>query len=126
MLQKTIKRSISIHNELLGSLFSLRDQVHLIHLSTRSYSEHKALDEFYTAVIDLIDSLAEGIQGIYGLQEISIPASPQLLDSVEILTEFYKMLQEKRILYSEGWVQNQIDEISQLIAQTLYKLKFLK
>lgn len=126
MLQKTIKRPLSIHNELLGSLFSLRDQVHLIHLSTRSYSEHKALDEFYTAVIDLIDSLAEGIQGIYGLQEISIPASPQSLDSVEILTEFYKMLEEKRILYSEGWVQNQIDEISQLIAQTLYKLKFLK
>jgi len=126
MLQRTIKRSSSTHGEFLGSLFGLRDQIHLIHLSTRSYSEHKALDEFYSGLLDLIDSLAEGIQGIHGLQEISIPASSQSTDSVEILTEFYKMLEEKRILYSEGWVQNQIDEISQLTAQTLYKLKFLK
>ncbi len=126
MIQRNIKRPSSSYAEFLGNLFGVRDQIHLIHLSTRSYSEHKALDEFYTALLDLIDGLAEGIQGVHGLQEITIPTSTQPTSSVEILTEFYNMLEEKRILYSEGWVQNQIDEIAQLTAQTLYKLKFLK
>ena len=35
----------------------------------------------------------------------------------------YEMVQtERKGLYSESWTQNQIDEIAQLVAETLYKL----
>ena len=40
---------------------------HMLHLSTRSYAEHKALDELYTELPGLVDSLVESYQGKYGI-----------------------------------------------------------
>ena len=40
---------------------------HILHLTTQSYSEHKALESFYTEIGDLVDSFVEAFQGKYGL-----------------------------------------------------------
>jgi len=50
----------------LQKLFEVRDQIHFLHLNTTSYSEHKALNEFYETWLDLADKFIETYQGKYG------------------------------------------------------------
>lgn len=115
-------------NEFLSKLFQARDTAHIIHLKlkgTGSYAAHKALNEFYDEVLDITDGLVESIQGIYGLQEISIPQS-SYEDPITFVQNFYNMIESSRGLYKESWILNEMDDLSKLAAQTLYKLKFLQ
>lgn len=120
----TIQRP-SKTNTFLGKLFQARDVIHLSHLKTTSYAQHKALDDFYSGILGLVDGLVESIQGVYGLQDIVIPEA-KVEDPVGFLSSFYSTtLAEGYNTYPETWIKNQIDEISQLTASTLYKLKNL-
>ena len=49
-------------NELLSYGLFVRSQIHTRHFQTHSFSEHKALDEFYTEFLDLFDGLVETYQ----------------------------------------------------------------
>lgn len=49
-----------------SKFFEARDQIHLIHLNTTSYAEHKALDLFYKEWLELVDKFIETYQGKYG------------------------------------------------------------
>ena len=51
-------------NEFIAKLFLTRELAHRYHLSTKSYSQHKALQNFYEDLLDLIDDLAEMTQGV--------------------------------------------------------------
>jgi hypothetical protein len=51
----------------LGYLFLARDVAHSVHLNTRSFSKHMALNTFYDEIVGLADSLAEAYQGRNGL-----------------------------------------------------------
>ena len=52
--------------ELLITLLNAATIGHVLHLQSRSYSEHKALQGFYTAMPDLVDGVIEAYQGRYG------------------------------------------------------------
>ena len=54
-------------NEFLGLLFLARDVAHSVHLNTRSYSKHVALNIFYERIVGVADDFAEAYQGRYGL-----------------------------------------------------------
>ena len=43
-------------SKFLGLLFQSRDTMHLTHLDTRSFAEHKALNAYYDGILDLTDS----------------------------------------------------------------------
>jgi hypothetical protein len=45
--------------QLMGLLFLGRNVAHSVHLNTRSYSKHVALNTFYDNVIDVADAFAE-------------------------------------------------------------------
>lgn len=116
--------------DFFGKLFQLRDEIHLNHLKVTgpgSFATHSALNGFYAEVLDLIDALIESYQGKYGIIEITIPSSKSG-DSVKCLEELAKLTDGGAAysMFSETWIQNQIDEISALTYQTLYKLKNLK
>ena len=49
-------------NNYVSYCFGLRSQIHLFHLQTTSYAEHKALEEFYTQLLELFDTLVETYQ----------------------------------------------------------------
>ena len=53
--------------DFVGTLFLARDVTHSVHLNTRSYAKHVALNEFYDAIVDLADKFAEAYQGRHGL-----------------------------------------------------------
>ena len=46
--------------------FHLRDQIHLYHWQTRSYSRHKATDDVIAALLKSIDKFVEVYMGKYG------------------------------------------------------------
>jgi hypothetical protein len=53
--------------DFIGVLFLARDVAHSVHLNTRSYSKHKALNIFYERIVGAADDFAEAYQGRYGL-----------------------------------------------------------
>jgi hypothetical protein len=115
--------------DFVGHLFLARDVTHSVHLNTRSYAKHKALNEFYDGVVDLADSFAEAYQGRHGLiGPISLQSAKKTGNVIEFLTDSlaeieanrYKVCEEK-----DSAIQNIIDEVVGLYLSTLYKLKFL-
>ena len=58
-----------VTNKIVAVLFLARDLAHREHLTTTSYAQHIALGDFYPAVIDLADRLAEACQGRHGLMQ---------------------------------------------------------
>ena len=53
--------------DFVGTLFLARDVAHSVHLNTRSYAKHVALNEFYDSIVDLADKFAEAYQGRHGM-----------------------------------------------------------
>ena len=49
--------------DFMGLLFLGRDVAHSVHLNTRSFSKHSALNTFYDSIIDHADAFAEAYQG---------------------------------------------------------------
>jgi hypothetical protein len=103
---------------------------HILHLTTQSYSEHKALETFYTEIGDQVDDFIEAFQGKYGLlhdfiADYALPPKSALeyltylKDEVMVLRNEYNFPQDTEL-------QNITDEIAQLIDSTIYKLRFLK
>jgi hypothetical protein len=46
-------------SDFVGMLFLARDVAHSVHLNTRSFAKHSALQGFYEGIVDLADSFAE-------------------------------------------------------------------
>ena len=120
--------------ELIMRGFNIRTLAHVLHLQTNSYAAHKALNEFYDSVVDLVDSYAENVQGIYGII-MSYPTMPALSNSKSYrdglipIIEFRDWIRANRKNCSaseESELQNVIDEIVSLCNSTIYKLRFLK
>jgi hypothetical protein len=51
--------------ELVMRCFHSRTAAHVLHLKSKSYSEHMALHDFYDEIVDLTDAFAEMYQGEY-------------------------------------------------------------
>lgn len=101
---------------------------HLLHLKSRSYSEHQALGAFYPALEELVDALAESMQGKYeALLEYSddyVAPQDTAIEELEAISEY---VQAARVeLPQDSEIQNQIDEIQSLVNSTIYKLTFLR
>jgi hypothetical protein len=56
--------------KLISVLFGARDHAHQLHLATKSYAEHVALNELYDLLLTFADELAEMYQGKFGLLNI--------------------------------------------------------
>jgi hypothetical protein len=116
-------------SQLVGHLFLSRDVAHSVHLNTRSFSKHMALNTFYDEIIDLVDKFAEAYQGRHGLiGPIAVPAAKKTANIIEFLQVAMTEIEECRYKVCEKTdtpIQNIIDEIVGLYLSTLYKLKFL-
>jgi hypothetical protein len=113
----------------LGTLMSSRTQAHIFHLQTPSFAAHKALNEYYDDIVDLIDAYAEMAQGRYGIIRGYVMSGQLFEDdsAVKYFMGLQKFVDDIRgSLPQDGELNNTVDEISGLISSTLYKLKFLK
>jgi hypothetical protein len=103
------------------------DQAVVWHHQTESYAVHKALNKFYDGILGLTDGLVESVSGIHGRPtryQIDSPVDYKNPEQVvKYFKDCYNMVQdERKDIYQETWVQNQVDEIATLFAETLYLL----
>ena len=116
--------------DMVCQLLHSQTQVHIFHLGTKSYSEHKALQGYYEGIDALVDGVIESYQGKYGLltnyksfKNQSYKNKNQVL---KYFTGLLNMIEEKRDCCDDSFIQNQIDTIQELAYSTIYKLKFLQ
>ena len=113
----------------VGILFLGRDVAHSVHLNTRSYAKHVALNTFYDEIVDLAYKFAEAYQGRHGLiGAISLQSTKKPGNIVEFLQDQLEEIESTRykvVDKSDTPLQNIIDEIVGLYLSTLYKLKYL-
>ena len=117
-------------NEFIATLFLARELAHRYHLSTKSYSQHKALQNFYEDLLDLTDDLAEITQGAHGLLDIPILTEKSgYKEPLYCIAEKLKYVETNRYkAYSkeDTSLQNKIDEIVAVFLTAIYKLENLK
>jgi hypothetical protein len=114
-------------SELFATLLHAATQGHMLHLQTKSFAAHMALDEFYKSMPGLVDDLIEAWQGCNAVIG-SYPSgfSPQT-DPVAFMQSLSSYLESNRdAIGDETELQNMADEIAGLIDTTLYKLRNLK
>jgi hypothetical protein len=127
--EDTEKKSGSL-TEMLSILLHSRNQIHVFHLQTESYSQHKALGKFYDEITDLIDGIVESYQGKHGIiKGYTIGKIEDYKSGEQVITYLEKIdsvIEKNRKSVKESYIQNQIDEVQTLLYSTLYKMKFLK
>ena len=111
--------------ELILHCFHARTNAHVLHLTTKSYAVHVALNDFYDEVIDLTDGLAEAGSAFGLLTFPAVPYEPSK-DADEMLESLMAKVDEYIDGTDEGHLISIAEEIKALIASTLYKLRFLK
>jgi hypothetical protein len=112
----------------IGTLMQSRNQAHIFHLQTPSFAAHKALQDYYEEIVELIDGLVESYQGRYGIlrgykMEGIIKEDDSAVTYFEGLCKFVEIIRTK--LPQDSYIQNEIDNVVNLIESTKYKLKFL-
>lgn len=112
--------------EFLLVLLHSATNTHLLHWQTKSYAEHVALGKFYEEIPGLVDQLAESMMGKYD----TTPEFPQMYhapeatgkEELEALKDY--VAKARKSMPEDSEIQNIIDEIAQLIDETLFLLRF--
>lgn len=115
--------------DFLGILFLARDVAHSVHLNTRSFSKHTALNIFYERIVGAADDFAEAYQGRSGLiGAITLQSAKKTNNITEFLEDSLKQIEDARYEVcdkSDTSLQQLIDNIIEIYLRTLYKLRFL-
>ena len=116
--------------DMVSILLHSQTQVHIFHLQTKSYSEHKALQKYYEGIDAIVDGIIESYQGKYDVVTGYNSIKTEDYKSPEQVIKYFKaldsMVEKNRKSVKESYIQNQIDTVQELIFSTLYKLRFLK
>jgi hypothetical protein len=115
--------------DFIGILFLARDVTHSVHLNTRSFSKHEALNIFYNRIVGAADDFAEAYQGRNGLiGPITLHSAKKTSNVIEFLEDSLAEIEAARYNVcdkSDSSLQQLIDNIVEIYLRTLYKLKFL-
>jgi len=111
--------------------FHSRTQAHVFHLRVKgpgAFAAHKALNEYYDGIVELIDDLVETYQGKNGLIEFKEVANIDNDASLENIIKYFDNLckflakerQDEKL--QDSWIQNDLDNVASLLYSTKYKL----
>jgi hypothetical protein len=116
--------------DMVSILLHSQTQVHIFHLQTKSYAEHKALQKYYEDIDGIVDGIIESYQGKYDVVTGYNSIKTEDYKSSEQVVKYFKaldsMVEKNRKSVKESFLQNQIDTVQELIYSTLYKLRLLK
>ena len=117
---------------MLAHAQGLTTSVHQLHLKVTgpgSFAAHKALNEFYDGMPDLVDSVAEQYQGarekLLDFPAVSPYKCGSVQEAISHMKELYTEVNELQKIMPFSEVVNQLDEVKSLISSTKYKLMFL-
>jgi hypothetical protein len=121
-----VNANAQVANEVFATLLNSATVAHILHLQTRSYAKHKALEDLYDTLPDLADSLIESYQSKYGIAEYPAQSVETPTDSLEFVKTLREYVNTNRYaIAKDSELQNITDEIVQLLDSTIYKLTFL-
>jgi len=101
---------------------------HILHLQTKSYAEHKALQNYYESLPDAVDTIIEQYQGAYATI-ITYPVSyegPKATPLEEVTSIRDYIVANRDVVGPYTSLQNEVDTLLSLVETALYKLTFLK
>jgi hypothetical protein len=113
----------------ISVLFHSRTQAHILHLQTKSFAAHKALNAYYDGIVPLVDKYAESYQGIYGIVK-GYQSMPKVLEGQKEIIPYFNAL-DKQITLMKNKLPKDLDlenayaDILDLIHSTQYLLKEL-
>ena len=119
--------------EFIATLRNSATITHFLHLQAvgeGSDAKHRALAAYYDDIVDLVDGLAESIQGAYDTIIAPYPAAlpgqrtDNALEYVTGLRDYVRNTRGDMPMDSE--IQNDIDSIATLLNRTCYKLQRLR
>ena len=97
-------------------------QSHYYHTTTQSYSEHKALDDYYDNISSHIDALIESYQGTYDTLIKDYNILPLILD--DNVLGYFKTLRDtiKINKYKYSFTNNHSNHVTYLFANVTMNL----
>lgn len=112
---------------LFADLLHAATAAHMLHLQTRSFSQHMALGALYEALPGAVDELIESYQGKYGVirnypSGFNAPAGNPL---AFVRAQIANLKAKRSMVGDDTELQNLVDEIASLLDGTEYKLRFL-
>jgi DNA-binding ferritin-like protein len=117
---------------MLAHAQGLTTSIHQLHLKVTgpgSFAAHKALNEFYDGMPNLVDAVAEQYQGarekLLDFPAVSPYKCGSVQEAISHMKELYTEVAELQKIMPFSEVVNQLDEVKSLIASTKYKLMFL-
>jgi hypothetical protein len=114
---------------LIAQLFAARDLAHMLHLRTRSFAQHLALNDLYEGLLEGADTVAELYQGKYGI--LNIPATTALVfqtqDAQTFIRELAIWAESSRSVFNPADTNllNEWDNVLSIIYRAKYKLENL-
>ena len=114
---------------LIELLFKSQIEAHLTHILQRRklLCEHTALATYYEDIDGLIDSLAELCMAQDLVSNLSVPACMEIMDTEKYFKDLYGMVEKHRAsLSATPFLISKLDDIQELISQTIYRLKFIQ
>jgi hypothetical protein len=128
MSLKEYKDAKSI-KKLVEKMFEVRQTSHNVHLQTKSYSTHKALNSYYSDILELTDNFVETWQGQYGIltgyENIQVTPIEDIVSYLEDAAKIF-MTGRDSLKETDSHLKNILDELVSTTYSTLYKLKYLK
>lgn len=114
----------------IGLLMSSRNQAHVFHLTTKSYSAHKALQAYYEGIVPLLDAYAETYMGKSNknrpsLSGITLGINKRIISDAKFAHVYFLRLAvtlKKIKLPRNPYLDNIRQEIDALVRQTIYML----
>lgn len=117
---------------LISNMFASTTAAHMLHLTITgdsSYARHKALNEYYDELPDLLDSIVEEYQGhhlkLLEVPTITPPTVKTIKEFVDHLNSLYIIVDQAQQATMCSSLKNTLDETKSLINSTKYKLHFL-
>ena len=116
-----------VHTELISKLFHFRTQIHIKHLQTGSFAEHKALNKLYDTVLDVADQLAETIQGklntrLKGYTSYPFKDDDNMTDCIKEHLSYFMSYRKQLVLPEWNNIDNQLQVLQDKLEGTLYLL----
>lgn len=117
--------------DFVARVFSTRDAAHRLHLAARgsgSYATHMALGDFYDAIIEKVDAIAEAHQGVFGLMGMINPKANNMNNPTQILKDDLEWFNNnrERITGDVPAIDNLLQDLEGCYMRTIYKLENLQ
>jgi hypothetical protein len=114
----------------IAILFGARDVTHRLHLATKSYSAHVALNELYEELLEHTDSLAETGMGIVGMplnlgMPDEIPFGASCYEPCHFVHTLASCVTEYMLMIEHPVLVNMIQDLLSTIYKAKYKLEQL-